>query len=436
MTRTSRLRLNAVLTAAALLGGLAACDTPTTPAGTAGQPVTITFSSYTYGTQGAAGAGTKKLLEQFAAAHPEITVEAQAVPTADVLTKTKADVAAGDPPDVVQLGYSKLAEAFETLPLQSLEGVAGADWAGHVEGITPALVQTGVHDDQVTALPFTVSIPTVFYNADLFRDAGLDPDRPPTTMTEIRAAAAALKAKGTNGIYFGIADSSKSDYLTQSVLDSAGAATIDDAGQVAFDSPAAIAALTEVQALTTEELQPAVSVDDALASFSSGKLGMLVVSTAVAGNLKQAADGSFELRSTGFPSFADRPAAPTFSGAGLIMLSADAAEQRASWELIKFLTSADGYTTVAKDIGYLPLRAELVDDPRYLKDHFATNKLLLPPLRQLPSVSPYRSFPGKNANQAVVLLQDNAVEPIVLRGADPAQTLRSVADRVRALVSQ
>ncbi|MBU1802791.1 MAG: ABC transporter substrate-binding protein, partial [Actinobacteria bacterium] len=62
--------------------------------------------------------------------------------------------------------------------------------------------------------------------------------------------------------------------------------------------------------------------------------------------------------------------------------------------------------------------------------------LLLPAIDQLASVEPYRFFSGEHANEAVVLLQTEAIEPIVLRGADPAQTLAEVAERVRELTSE
>ncbi|WP_238010023.1 ABC transporter substrate-binding protein [Dactylosporangium sp. AC04546] len=404
------------------------------PAGDPAGTVTITFSSYNYGTQGAAGTGTQALLDRFAAVHPEITVRPEAVPVADVLTKTKAAVAAGDAPDVVQIGYSKLAEAFQTLPTRSLESIAGAEWRPHVEGITPGPVETGRYQGAVHALPYTISIPTMFYNADLFRAAGLDPADPPDTMDEVRAAAQAITRAGHHGVYFGIVDSSKSDYLTQSVLNSAGGGLLDGAGKVAIDSPEAVAGIRQIQRLTTDKLQPAVATEDALAAFSAGQLGMLVVSTAVLGNLQAAAKGKFELRSAAFPSFGAGPARPTHSGAALIVLSSDPAKQRAAWQFVKFLTGDEGYSLITTKIGYLPLRAQLVTGA--LAEHLRQNPLLVPTIRQLDAMRPYRSFPGPRANQATVLLQDDAIAPVVLRGADADATLHKVAERIRDLVGR
>jgi len=426
----SRRTLAAVATLSLL--GLTACSADA-GASADNQPVEITFSSYNYGTAGAAGEGTQALLDAFATAHPDIKVLPQSVPTADILTKTKTDVAAGVAPDVVQLGYSKLNEAQQTLPLQSIEQIAGDDWEAHSAGIAQGPLQAGMWEGEVRSLPYTVSIPALFYNADLFRAAGLDPAKPPRNIDDVASAAQAIKANGDHGIYFGAVDSGKSDYLTQSILNSAGTSIVGNDGEILIDTPEAIEALTKVQKLTNDGVQPAVQIDDALAAFSSGKLGMFVATTAYAKNLSDAAEGNFELLSTGFPSFGAAAAAPTHSGAGLVVLSKDEKKQQAAWEFMKFMTSKEGYTIITEQLGYLPLRSDIVDDPAYLADYFAKDKLLLPSLAQLETVTPYRVFPGKKSNQATVLFQDNAVEPIVLRGADAEQTLKETAERLRGL---
>ena len=46
------------------------------------------------------------------------------------------------------------------------------------------------------AMPFNTSGPVLYYNKKAFTAAGLDPDKPPTTLDEVRAAAEKLKANG------------------------------------------------------------------------------------------------------------------------------------------------------------------------------------------------------------------------------------------------
>lgn len=425
-----------LLLAAGLVGtlALAACSSSSAAdGGSADEPVEITWYSYNYGTAGIAGEGTQVLLDAFAKAHPEVKLIPQAVPSADILTKTRADVAAGNAPDVVQMGYSKVDEAKKTLPLQPLDEIAGDRWEAHVAGINPGLIETGMWDGAPRSMPYSVSVPALFYNADIFTAAGLDPDDPPTTAEEVRAAAEQIVDAGFEGVYYGAIDSAKSDYLTQSVLNSAGTGIVDDAGNITIDSPEAIEALTYLQDLTQDGLQPGVQIDDALSAFNSGDLGMFLATTAYSTSLSAAAEGNFELRSSGFPTFTDGPARPTHSGAGLVVLADDPVKQEAAWTFLEFMTSAEGYTIITEEMGYLPLREDIVEDPDYLADYFAENTLLLPSLTDLRTVEPYRVFPVENSNRATVIFQDNAVEPIMLRGADVATTLADVAQQIEDL---
>lgn len=450
MVRDSRRRVRRsappVMALAGLLA-LAACGSSSGGGATAGgasagapaQPkITLSFLSYNYGTPDLGGKGTQALIDGFEKANPNITIKPEGVATADALTRAQTETAAGSPPDVAQIGWSKVAAAYQALPVVPVQSIPpAAEWSADTAGFSQNLLNAVKSGGQVKAMPYTISIPEIFYNADLFTKAGLDPAKPPTTIAEVKTDALAIKSKAkAQGVYFGVVDPGKSDFLTQSLIASNGGHEIGTDGQPQFDQPAAVAALAAMQDLTRSGAQPAVPTTSALSAFAAGKLGMLVESTAVAGSLQKAATGKFDLRSTGFPSFGSQPAAPTFSGAGLVVLAKDKAHQQAAWQFIKYLTSPAGMTIITSQIGYLPLRPSLATDPKYLAPFFATNKLLSPALAQLDQVTPYQFFPGKGASQAVVALQDNAVAPIVLQGADPAKALTAAATKVRGILNQ
>ncbi|ALL76886.1 ABC transporter substrate-binding protein [Pseudonocardia sp. EC080610-09] len=426
-------RSAAALLAAVGLAATAACGASngTAPEGT--EPIELTFLGYSIGTPDLGGQAMQGLIDRFQEQNPGITVRTQPVAVADVLTKLKADTAAGSPPDVAQIGWSKMAEAYADLPVAPVQEIAGDQWAAHAEGMAPNLMAAVADDGVVKAMPFTMSIPTLYYNADLFRAAGLDPDTPPTSMAEVREAALAIARSGRAGAYLAVADVGKSDYLTQSIINTAGGSMVGPGGEITVDSPRAVDALSQVQELTTAGAQPAVSTADALSLFGSGRLGMLLASTGALVSLETASTGTFDLRTAGFPTFGRGAPKPTYSGAGLAVLTDDEDRRQAAWKFVRFMSSAEAYTVYAEKIGYLPLRPALAEDPAYLGDHFARNPRLLPAVKQLDTVEPYQVFPGGQANRAVVTLQDEAVEPIVLRGADPATTLRAAAEKIRGL---
>ena len=58
---------------------------------------------------------------------------------------------------------------------------------------------TGYYTDiagNMLSFPFNASTPILYYNKDLFRGAGLDPEAPPKTWPELGAAAKKLRASG------------------------------------------------------------------------------------------------------------------------------------------------------------------------------------------------------------------------------------------------
>lgn len=407
---------------------LAACGQNSSAPVAADDPVTITFLSYTYGQTNPLGKGIEKLINDFQTANPKITVKPQSVPTADALTKLQSEVVAGNPPDVAQIGWSKVAQASQTLPLRSLEEVAGTDeWNKHMAGFVPSVLKATpvAGAKKPVAMPFMMATPVVFYNADLFTAAGLDPAQPPKTMAQLKQAAQAIKDKTeAQGVYVSAADPGKSDYLTQSLVNSAGGGLVSSSGEVTVDSAPVITALSTIQDLTKSGVQPAVDFASAQSAFNSGKLGMLVTTGGGLLTLDAAAKGKFALQVTPLPAFDNLPARPTFSGSGLTIVAKDAAKAKAAWKFVQFMTNDESFKLIASQMGYLPLRtaAESSADPR-----------LGSAVKQMADLAPYTAFPGKQSNQGVVILQDEAVEPIVLRGADPAATLRAAATKIRGL---
>jgi multiple sugar transport system substrate-binding protein len=437
MTRPTCRRLTLVAIAATVLTAATACTSSSDKNAASGGPIILSFLSYNYGTPDTGGQGTQQLIDAFEAANPTIKIKPEGVAIADAQTKARTETAAGSPPDVAQIGWSKLAAAYGTLPLTPVQDIPSpAEWSASTAGISQPLLKAVEHRGKVAAMPYTLSTPTLFYNATLFQKAGLDPAHPPTTVDAVQSAGLAIVKTGASGVYVDIANASKSDFLTQSVIASNGGSLVSADGKVTLDQPAAVEALTAMQRLTTSGAQPAVSENDAIAAFKAGKLGMLVTSTALLSSLEAASKGNFDLRTAAMPGFAGKKPHTTFSGAGLIVLARDEAHRQAAWQFVKFLTSAQGFRIITSKIGYLPLRPELIKDPNYLAPYYAKDACIGPALAQLESVTPYTFFSGNQAAQAVATLQDDAVEPIVMHGADPASTLARVAKQIRSMTGQ
>lgn len=102
--------------------------------------------------------------------------------------------------------------------------------------------------------------------------------------------------------------------------------------------------------------------------------------------------GSWDLRAAAMPSFDGQPTVPVNSGSGLYIFAQDPAKQRAAWEFLQYVTSAEGYTTIVQDMGYVPLRPAIVDDPQYLQAFAQENPYLAINLDQLTRLHPWVSM--------------------------------------------
>jgi len=82
-----------------------------------------------------------------------------------------------------------VANDLKAKPLDSI--VPADEFATYVQGehpLHPRGLKLAELDGRMYGIPYVFSTPTLFYNADIFRKAGLDPDQPPTTWTQVKTS--------------------------------------------------------------------------------------------------------------------------------------------------------------------------------------------------------------------------------------------------------
>jgi multiple sugar transport system substrate-binding protein len=177
---------------------------------------------------------------------------------------------------------------------------------------------------------------------------------------------------------------------------------------------------------------------EAIEAWLGGQLGMYLQSSALYNASNGAAQaGGWDLRAAAMPSFDDIPTVPVNSGSALFVFSQDPVKQRAAWEFIKYVTSAEGYTTIVQDMGYVPLRPAIVDDPQYLQAFAQENPYLAINLDQLTRLHPWVSMPGPNYRQIVTIMMDAMFQAISTEGdADVAAVMQEAQTRAQELMPQ
>jgi len=336
----------------------------------AGATVNIVFDSYNLAAAGIGKDATQQLNDEFNTAHPNIKVEGHGIDSTNITAKVQAEVVAGMPPDVMQGVFGDLDFIVNDLKAQPVQDLVPPDeltaWRGGPYPLSPSGLKLAELNGKTYGVPYTFSTPTLFYNADIFTAAGLDPNKPPTTWDEVKQDSLAIKAKaGKEGIVIGCTES---DWCLQGLVRSNGGRVLsEDRKRATFADPASVEAMTMWQDLVNSGAHPKLSLADTTTAFSAGNLGMFIYTSALQSSFLAASQGKWTLKAAKMPAFAGKPVVPTNSGSGLFILSKDPLKQRAAWEFMKFVTSEHGYTIITSKIGYLPLRPGIVNDAQYLK---------------------------------------------------------------------
>ena len=431
ITRRDALVLAGTTLAATAIGTEAFAQAKIAPPNT--NPVTISYYNYNLASAGTGADATRELIAEFMAQYPHIKVEGVPVSSGQILARVQADLVAGRVPDVAQLVFSDLDFAVRNLGVKPLQDIIPADeWAAHTAGMVPAGLKLGAIGDKAYGLAYVFSTPVLFYNATLFKAAGLDPEMPPKTWGEVKAAALKIKASGKEGMYPSIY--SEFDWLLQSIfLSNGGRVMSEDRTRIMFGEKESVEALEIMRDMLKAGAHARIQDSESGDAFMSGNLGMILITSVYQRAFLAAAKDKFEVRAAMMPTFGDKPAKPTNSGSALFIMSKDPAKQRAAWELMKFMTSRRGYTVITSKIGYLPLRLDIVDDPAYLGEWTKANPMVRPNLAQLERLNQWVAYPGANYKQISRILVSAANEAVFGEG-DIGKVMREAQERAQALM--
>ncbi|MGN6128446.1 MAG: extracellular solute-binding protein, partial [Humibacter sp.] len=140
------------------------------------------------------GVDLTKQVKAYEAANPGVTVKISTIQADQYLTKLANSARAGSVPDLVSFD-------IVNTPLLSTQGLL-ADVTDKVKTLSnkgdlaPAGVEIGTLDGKNYGLPVALTGSQMFWNKALFTKAGLDPEKPPTSLAEVTADAKKIEALG------------------------------------------------------------------------------------------------------------------------------------------------------------------------------------------------------------------------------------------------
>jgi multiple sugar transport system substrate-binding protein len=385
------------------------------------------------------GPSVKQLVEQFNKENPDIEVVEKYNPDMykGLTQNLQAAMASGKNPDVVQMGYSYLNYAGENLKYASIPDIitklSPEDNTYLQDNFLPNVLALATTDDgKQIGLPYSVSVPVLYYNPDVFKQAGLDPNQPPRTWQQVTQYAKTIKEK--TGIMGFFMQEYADNWAQQALIESNGGQILakkDGRTMAGFDTPEASEAYQVLADMVKNGDGLHATNEEAFQAFLSGKIGMVCTTIGKRDNFEKSA--KFTVMATQFPSFEGKTRKLPAGGNLLMIFSQDPDKQKAAWRFVKFLESPGALALWSKGTGYLPPRKGVTEDPQGLKDFAEQNKNMQVAMSQMPEVVKWASFPGANGLQAEQALID--VRDIILSGKQSAaDALKQAAAKINSML--
>ncbi|MBA4098989.1 MAG: sugar ABC transporter substrate-binding protein [Rhodospirillum sp.] len=212
--------------------------------------------------------------------NPDRKIHLTYIPHTEMVPKIAQAIASGEVPDLMgmDLIYGPQFEAAGQL-VDITDLIVGDP---SLKTASPGHMAVSTYEGRLYGVPLYADVSALFYNKDLFRKAGLDPERPPTSLAEIRQYADKITALGgdVKG-YFLPGSCAGCNIFTVGPLMWASGATIEP--KDANDEPLQGDGVKEVLQWARDMIKAGNVHEDARSEngetfhlrFGSGKLGMM-----------------------------------------------------------------------------------------------------------------------------------------------------------------
>ncbi len=313
------------------------------------------------------------LVADFMKKNPDIKVKAiYAGNYNDARIKALAALKSGKPAQLSVMFSIDIYELIEQGAIVAFDDIVEtAEEKAWLKGFFPSLMENGVTQGKTWGIPFQRSTIVMYYNKDAFRDAGLDPNKPPATWAELVSMGKKLvKKNGTQTERWGaMIPSTGYPYWMFGALAMQNDQTLmnGDGNKTYFDAPATIEALEYWKSLGAEHgIMPSGTIEwgTLRQNFLEGKTAMMWHSTGNLTVVKKKA--KFDFGVAMLPA-SKRRGTPTGGGNFYIFKKSSPAEKKAAMKLIRFLTEPARTAEWSMKTGYIGTRPDAYETPALKK---------------------------------------------------------------------
>jgi sn-glycerol 3-phosphate transport system substrate-binding protein len=351
----------------------------------------------------------------------------------EAMDKSQTAFLAGSPPDFSVLDAPNLLTLLDIdaiIPLDDLIAKEGGD--KFVDEFLSAFMHITRHGGKIWSIPWQRSTPILYYNKDFFREAGLDPNKPPATWDDLEAYAKKLTVKDDKGnvVRWGVLIPNDYWIFKPLLLQAGGEGDNEEGTEILIDTDKNRETFEFLLRLADEGVTTGVTRwSQSVTDFASGATAMLYNSTGALTYIRNNIKYDF---GTGFLPKKVRQVAIE-GGGNFFIFKTDERHQNAAWEVIKWMTKPENTARWSLGSGYIPVKKAAFDIPEY-KKYTDQWPQALTAYRQLTEAEIERNMMTHRMNEIYDLL--NALNEAIRGGADMDTELKKAQAEADKILSK
>lgn len=307
---------------------------------------------------GANGTEMEKVVKAFNESNPYgIHVDSEYIgSTSTLLSKSVTAIAAGNNPTMVILDNCGVPTLAEKGALADLSGYVERD-GFDMNNVISQMTEYVYHEDEIVSFPFTRSTVVMFYNKQMFAQAGVEV---PTSIEELEDTAPVIHEKLGVPAYCLLLDASFYQESLLYSLGGSGSVNAEGSGTDILENGSMSTLLNDWQSWIKAGWceAPAVTNSETAMTedFYQGKLASMVLSSGTYQNvMSYGADSGIDIGVAGNIGYGGYATAG--GGGNIAVIEKNSSQQQvaAAWEFIKYLMEDEQVISNAINTGYLPV---------------------------------------------------------------------------------
>ncbi len=317
----------------------------------------------------------QSLTDRFNASQTAVHVQLIQQPDANDYAKFRAGLTTGDLPDLLQVEETTLQSVVDsgaTVPMQACVDATKYSLKDYLPKAIGYYTTQGV----LRSMPYGVSSPVLFYNKTIFAKAGLDPEKPPATLAEIKADSQKIVASGA--AQYGIAMAA-APYIVEFLYAKNNQTYVNHGnGRASRATKATFVNATGTQIfswwkdLVDSKLMLNTGAMpnnfDNLFALGNGKAAMTISGSSALGPINQVlASGQYKGTVAGasvLPGIKAANGVYAAEDSWYLMKQSSPAKRAAAWRYVQYLIDTPQQVQTEIQTGYTPTRRSVAADPK------------------------------------------------------------------------